>query len=381
MPPEIDDKDLDKLPKDDVVREDDVTEGDESIVADEGDETKEEVDYTDKERNKSPRDSIRNAMEQLKEDSEEGDNKGEPKPVKKVEVAPVEHAEKPPTSFDEAAKKEWNKVPKAVVQAIAKRELEISNGFTQIASHVARVKELDKALAPYQQAIKSFGAPEAQVIGTLFQWMEALADPNKSLNGLRQLARNFNIDVSKLAPNTQETTEEDTQTTQQFDITSHPAFQELQGQLGNLTKAQETEKYEASKRIVDSWAADKTYFEKVRPHMFALLQSNTIPLKANGDYDLDAAYQAAVYANPETRELQIAENKAADAAKAKADAENLAKARQAKADKARKAGSSLKTAAPTGNPPNSANKSLNGNKPVSARDSIRAAMAELAENN
>ena len=126
-----------------------------------------------------------------------------------------------------------------------------------------------------------------------------------------------------------------------------------------------------TQEVLMNWAKDKPHFEKVRVLMSQLIASGAVPLK-DGRVDLDGAYDAAIYANPEVRgALQADQAKAAQAATVAAAAKEKA-AQQAAADKARKSNVSLAPSAP-GQPV--APKAKKGR---SVRESLKDAMEELA---
>ena len=121
-----------------------------------------------------------------------------------------------------------------------------------------------------------------------------------------------------------------------------------------------------------NWAKDKPHFEKVRVLMSQLIASGAVPLK-EGRVDLDGAYDAAIYANPEVRgTVQAEQAKAAAAATAAAAAKEKA-AQQAAADKARKTSVSLSPSAP-GQPVVGKNKKSG----KSVRESLMQAIEEHA---
>jgi hypothetical protein len=60
-----------------------------------------------------------------------------------------------------------------------------------------------------------------------------------------------------------------------------------------------TAERQRAQAIVEDWRKDKPHFEKVRGSMHVLLTNKLVPLKPNGEFDLDEAYQRAVRADPE----------------------------------------------------------------------------------
>jgi hypothetical protein len=103
----------------------------------------------------------------------------------------------------------------------------------------------------------------------------------------------------------------------------------------------------AAKQTWANWSHDKPHAEKVRGLMANLINSDLALIQAgqpqisntikNGSIDMDAAYQAAVYAHPDVRATLLQEEQQ------KRDA-----ATKAAVEKAKKAGASLRSGAPAG---------------------------------
>lgn len=360
--------------------------------------SEDEVDYSAKDQNKSVKDSLRNALKQVAEKEEDASDK-EDKPSKnkqtnddtinalkgekdtKSKEPKVVNTEKVPTSWNENAKKHWGSLPKDVVEATIKREKEISDGFAIIENRkqdLERLTELDTVLAPRLEAIKRYGARPAQVIDRLFSWMEALSDPAKKDKTIRDLARNYGINLSVAEPtNADDTNADQNQNTDQVQIEAHPAFQQLKNQFDTFVQQQEAQKVETAAKSVNDWAKDKPHFQKVRTVIAGLLQSGAIPLKPDGSLDLDKAYQSACYADPEIRDILAKETKEKEDNAKKEAAAETEKKRLAKLNKAKQANLSIKPSAPTAAAKSGSTGKLNGKVP-SARDSIREAMAQLS---
>src|SRR5690606_37645319 len=70
---------------------------------------------------------------------------GEPQPITDQAVTQGIQA---PVSWSAAAKAEFSKLPIAVQEAVAKREMEVSNGFKQYGEKVKQYEAIDKILEP-----------------------------------------------------------------------------------------------------------------------------------------------------------------------------------------------------------------------------------------
>jgi hypothetical protein len=136
-----------------------------------------------------------------------------------------------------------------------------------------------------------------------------------------------------------------------------------------------------TQEMLERWATDKKYFDRIRTKMGYLLSPDPtsgqalIPLK-DGKVDLDEAYSQAIWMDPEIRQEILAEQQVqADAARKSKQTEAI-KAQQEKSEKARRASGSLVTSSPgsevgrRGSAPG---------KSVSVRDSLKAAISELSD--
>jgi hypothetical protein len=231
----------------------------------------------------------------------------EPKPVEK----PADYIP-PPASWSDAEKTiNWQRLPKPVQQAIAKRESEITEmerGFSGIA----------QVLAPRAQRLAAaYGSPE-QALNTLFQLSDyADKDPAGFVTFFMQQR---GLDPSRLF---QQPTGQQPQQAAPVQGTGQPdpMFRQLLTRLHALESQQ-------------SHAAERVYFDQIeafsrdpnRPHFNAVKNEMAALLQSGSAATLEDAYDRAVWANPMLRqELQSKE------------LEKLEAERKAKADAARKA--------------------------------------------
>lgn len=395
-----------------------LNEGDEANVeTDVGSEAEVEEGSQPK-KNESVRESLKRSIKEVeKEENTDKEDKGSDKaPVKKETKDPVDKTDKsetvdkqvskptgkvdtpkvqPPIGWTKEAKAEWNKLPETVKASIAKREQEASDGFKQYGEKVKNFEALDQALAPHREEIKKIGANEAQVVSNMFNWLKAIAQPNKeeAKKQFLQLAKNYGIDLAA-APAPKQEAKQDIK----FDDNVPEAFKQfvttIEGKFTSLeeqNKANETARQEAIQReqtarqqaeantFLNSWAHDKPHYqnENVKKVMFGILSSGMLPLK-DGQLDLDSAYSQALYAVPEIREeIQKAEQEEKEAQR-QAEIKEQRRKQAEKLNAAKKAGSSISNRAPTG---------ISGPAPhkkgetVSARDSIKAAIQEVRDSN
>lgn len=290
----------------------------------------------------------------------------------------------PPPGWTKEGKAIWEKLPPEAQTSVLKREKEFSDGVAGYAQKARAYDELDQVIAPRRQQITQFGVTPAQTIDRLFQWMEALSNPNAGVksNAFKALASSFGVDVAQLISNAEnsQTTDDAGRPLNQ----SHPQIDQLSqyvsAEIGTLKQQLATQREETAGKVITNWASDKTHFPQVRDIMHHLLATGIVPLK-NGEVDLDTAYAQAIKLHPEVSaeiEREASEKAAKDAAeKSKKEAQLSA----ARAAKAKQAGSGLKPAAPSlttskpGGKPNGI-----GTKKPSVRDSLMMSISEARDN-
>lgn len=330
-----------------------------------------------------------------------------------------------PTSWAKDAKDIWDDVPERARAEIAKREKDMERGVKSLKD---KYKEIDDAIAPYDKVISEFGKTRGQAVSQLFSWFDALAknpddafpalinsykyDPRKIIqtyfpqavaeyNQMRQYIaqqqqrQNGQVQNGQVPNGQAQNGQVQNGQVQQQQPVVHPQvaayIKKLEDRLGGLESqvgqqftglAQHFEAQNAAKtqEMLDQWASNKPHFQSVRQMMGHLLtpDPNTgvaaIPLR-DGRVDLDAAYEAAIYAMPEVRAQILSEQQAQAEAARKAKAEAALKVQQDKAAAARRASGSITTSAPGAE----IGRKTSPSKGLSVRESLQQAMKELSD--
>jgi hypothetical protein len=291
----------------------------------------------------------------------------------------------PPPFYKTKGKAVWDKLSPEDRQFLVTREKEVSDGFAQVSQRIKGVENIERAIAPRLQAIQQYGVEPAVVVDRLFQWMEGLNNPSTKLSTFKELAKSFGVNPNQLFPQQTNGTETEV-TNEQLPSSNEPPewFNEFTGQvqqkIGNLEQTISTQQSAAAANVINNWAKDKPHYGTVGRLMGQLIQSGVVPLTADGNVDLDGAYNAAIKLHPEVQSLiqQEATDKAAQEAQEKAEKE--AKEKADRLAKAKKAGSGIKPAARSIAVAPLNQKTVNGaGKSASVRDSIKAAIEEARE--
>ena len=199
----------------------------------------------------------------------------------------------PPPGWSIAAKAEFDKLPPAVREAVAKRETEINQGFAKLTEY--------KGLDPYVEMAKRSGTTITQALEGYTRAEQVLA--TDFVNGVRDLCRYYNFNPAQLAQELGLATPGNQPPAQNDPIS--PVFQKvsaLEQRLAQYEQQREMEEQQAVNGTLQQFASDPAnrYFENVKMDMGRFIQAGMAT-------DLKDAYDKACWANPEIRALQIRE--------------------------------------------------------------------------
>jgi hypothetical protein len=275
-----------------------------------------------------------------------------------------------PEAWPKEAKAVWAQLPPAVQAAVAKRETDMAAGVEQLKQGY---QELDGVLQPYTAALQRSNIKPAAAVKQLFDWMNALTREATAMkNGqppegvFAALARSYNIDPVRLLAHMVQNPG------QQQPLQQQPGQQQpQQGQLDPAVKAYidsivapvgqgvqqlystvQQQSMAKTSEMLDMWAKDKPFFGDVRQTMARMLQPGPngepamVPPLANGNADLDKAYDMAVFADPAVRAKAFAAQAKAEQDKKTAAEATEKKAQRDKLEAARKASGSIPISAP-----------------------------------
>lgn len=226
----------------------------------------------------------------------------------------------PPPGWSAESKAAFAQLPASIQADVLKREKEVSDGFAQKTAELKRYDGLESVIGPRRAVLAAQYGSEAQGIQTLF----ALSDyAEKDGPGfLRWFAQQRGIDLASLAG---------TPAGQVEQPPADPALAAVQQRQNAIEQrlqaadaAEQARQQAALESQIATFASDPAHkhFESVRQHMAALMQGGQAR-------DMQDAYDQAVYANPTTRALVLAEqNAAAEKARAEAQAKAVADAKR-----------------------------------------------------
>lgn len=262
-----------------------------------------------------------------------------------------------PNYAKKAIRDNWEKLPAEVRRELHERETEVHRQLTSFDEERNFGKQIKGIVAPYEGFIRQLGAEPAQAFDYLIKTDYALrtAPPEQRKALFIQAAKDYGIELG----------DADLQPQPGY---SDPRFETLQQQVSRLEQErnsdiqqQQLRERQTLEQQVDDFSArpDRPFFERVSPLMAALLQSGQAA-------DLEEAYDKAVYADPDTRALQLK-------ASSQAEQSQRSQQSQAAAQKAKAASASVTGA------PGMALAASSPNGSGSLEDDIRAAMHAATE--
>lgn len=340
----------------------------------------------------SVREQIKKSMAETAEQAKPK-KAAKPAPAPKVaEAAPAVAPAAPaapsipaPESLSREAKAAWDKSPPEIQAAFVKREQDMANGVAELKQ---RYSQIDQALAPHTDALRAMNATPGDAVNRLFLWFKALA--SRPAVAFPELAKNMGIDWAKLttpaapttpadgtaAPEIPEPVKNYIGSLEQQLRQMGQAVNQIGGRFGQVESSLNAQNEARTRENLSIWSQGKPYFEDVRQDMAKLIETGIVPLKSDGQVDLDTAYERAIYLNPDVRAKVLAEQQQANAQVQEQATVAATTARQAQANKARKAAVSLPVSTP-GTPSGGNSKKPPGK--MSVKESIRLAMEQLRD--
>jgi hypothetical protein len=253
-----------------------------------------------------------------------------------------------PNSWSNQAKAKWAAIDPEIRAEIAKRENDIARGMSKVDEERIFAKEVQRITQPYEAIIRASGATVPQAIQSVLNTAYILqtADPVTKAREIAKVIQANGIDMN-LVSQPQEV---------------NPQIAALQQEVAQLRGGYQQQTQQAQQAaeqqvmaMIDTFGRDpkNKYFQAVQADMGQLIGSGYAGT-------LEQAYEAAIWARPDIRAQQLADQQSE--AKAKQDAAQ-------KAQRARTKGLSVR-----GGPGGSPAPVTNPNSSV--REDLEAAFAE-----
>ena len=196
-----------------------------------------------------------------------------------------------PSSWKKDAASEFDKLPMHVQDEILRREGDFHKGIEGFKTHADLGRSMERALQPYQQTLQGLGVSPDVAVSSLLKADAMLRNGSQEQKAqyLATLAQQYGIDMGQAS-----------QVPQKDPYTFHleQQLQRVQQQQEEFQRSQQERESQSLNSELQAFAQTAEHFEVVRDDMAALLQAGRAK-------DLQDAYDKAVYANPQTREILL----------------------------------------------------------------------------
>ena len=248
-----------------------------------------------------------------------------------VPAAPVDPEIPMPKSYSKTVENAWKDIPKEIKAELNKREAEYHRELTKQDEERLTGKQFKDIVTPYMAQIRAEGGDPMFAVQNFFNMAHILrtGTPQQKAKLLMDTANQFGVNLNQAQqnqPRVDPVVGQLQQSVQQLQA-------QLQAQQQSVRQQQEGKLVE----LVNTFASDTAnypHFASVEAEMMALLQGGMFKDETPADR-LKKVYDYAVHANPQTRSSLI------ESAARKAQEQRVAD-QKAKADAARKAGSSIR---------------------------------------
>lgn len=210
---------------------------------------------------------------------------------KAAEIVPAVEAKRPPSSWKKEAAAEFDKLPPHVQDEVLRRETDFHKGIEGFKQHADLGRSMERAIQPYMQTIQQLGVAPDQAVGALLRADAMLRNPDPSQRAqyFASLAQQYGIDLGHAAQMPQR---------DPYTMQLESRLEQIQAQQEIFHQSQQQQQREALNSELQAFAATAEHFEAVKEDMAALLQAGRAT-------DLKDAYDKAVYANPQTRQTLL----------------------------------------------------------------------------
>lgn len=243
----------------------------------------------------------------------------------------------PPTSYTAEGKAEFLKASPAIQREIVKRENDFHKYYH---AEVAPLKqaaqygqEIYKAIQPYEQTIKQWGASPAQAVQALFEADRKLTtgSPQEKIQAFATLAKGYGIDLSQGLPEQpayDPNVEFLQRQIQQANQAAQIANQRIQQSEARYQQERQAAEQSQLNSAIEQAKQGKPHFDELRMEIGTILQS---AINRGQEITIDQAYEAACWQSPKHRAELLAKQQAEVAATAaQKRAEEASKAKGAR---------------------------------------------------
>lgn len=272
--------------------------------------------------------------------------------------AAAEEPLKAPSQWKATVRDKWAALPREVQEEVIRREGDMMRTIGSVGHKVAFANEVSQHFEPFVQRLQENGVSPGQFMGEVFGSIRTLATgtPGERADVVANIIRAYNVDVNTLDAALTRMIQTPAEVHQARQVTER-AQRVISHVEARREQEQNQQRANEANQALTTFAADPKheFFEDVRDVMADLIQSGHCK-------DLESAYQAAIWATPDTRQILL-----------QRDAQARATTRHQRATQARHASSSI-----SGTPRGQAAPTKLG-EGMTLRETIGAAMDQLSD--
>lgn len=205
---------------------------------------------------------------------------------------PAPEAKRAPSSWKKDAAAEFDKLPPHVQDEVLRRETDFHKGIEGFKQHADLGRSMERALQPYMQTIQQLGVPPDQAVGALLRADAMLRNPDPAQRAqyFATLAQQYGIDLGQAAQVPQR----------------DPYTFQLEQQLQQIRQQQEQFQQSQQERERESLNSEIQRKRDELGDSFEVLKDDAAALlQAGRASDIDDAFEKAQYANPQTRQALL----------------------------------------------------------------------------
>lgn len=211
-----------------------------------------------------------------------------------------------PNTWKKEVAATWATLPPEVRAEVSRREADFHKGIEGYKQAAGFGQAMERAITPYAQTIQSLGLTADKAVGDLMAADHRLryGSAQEKTAFMAELCQRYGVDMAAM---------------QQVEHTPidpvvaqlQQQVQRLSGYIENQTQQGQQQELASLNSEIANFSADPkhSHFESVKGHMAALLQAGQATSLAD-------AYEQAIYANPTTRALVLAQQQADQRAEA-----------------------------------------------------------------
>lgn len=258
--------------------------------------------------------------------------------------APAVTVPPPPKTWRPDALAHWEILPEQVRAEVLKREEDMFRGLEQYKATADSAKALTDVVQPYVPIMQQYGVQAPQVVGNLLAAHKTLAfgSPLEKMEVFRKVAADYGVDLAGFGQLPEDTDP-------RLEALSRELGQTKQGLQTILQTQAATVEKEAAAAVNTFVSAVDAEGKPLHPYFNDVSDDIVTLLNSGVAQNLEDAYTRAVWANPLTRDKEIARVQSEKGAKAAAEAKAAEETRnRASAAKVRTSAKAVTAGSPIG---------------------------------